>query len=69
VFVHNNLRLLSRSTDEYLTGPYQMWDVGADEFETFDGVGVLEGANLTLNEPEFEMMIFEDDETSESLGD
>lgn len=69
VFVHNNLRLLSRSTDEYLTGPSQMWDVGADEFETFDGVGVLEGANLTLNEPEFEMMIFEDDETSEALGD
>jgi len=39
VFVHNNLRLLSRCSDEYLTGPTQMWNVGGDGFETFDGVG------------------------------
>jgi len=29
-------------------------------FETFDGVGVLQLANLTLDEPEFEEMICED---------
>ena len=61
VFVHNNLRLLSRCSDEYLTGPTQMWDVGGDGFETFDGVGILQAANLTLDEPEFEVMIAEDD--------
>nr|XP_034580677.1 uncharacterized protein LOC117843997 [Setaria viridis] len=61
VFVHNNLRLLSRSSDEYLTGPSQMWDIGGDGFEIFDGVGILQAANLTLDEPEFEVMIAEDD--------
>ena len=61
MFVHNNLRLLSRCSDEYLTGPTQMWNVGGDGFETFDGVGILQAANLTLDEPEFEVMIAEDD--------
>ena len=60
VFVHNNLRLLSRSTDDYISGPSKMWDIGGDGFETFDGVGVLQLANLTLDEPEFEEMICED---------
>ena len=60
MFVHNNLRLLSRCSDEYLTGPTQMWNVGGDGFETFDGFRVLQLANLTLDEPEFEEMICED---------
>jgi len=38
-----------------------MWDVGGDGFETFDGVGILQAANLTLDEQEFEVMIAEDD--------
>ncbi|GJN25599.1 hypothetical protein PR202_gb13445 [Eleusine coracana subsp. coracana] len=46
VYVHNNLRLLSRSTNDYLTGPSKMWDVGADEHETFDGINVLQGARI-----------------------
>jgi len=61
VFVHKNLCILSRCSDEYLTGPTQMWDDGGGGFETFDGVGILQAANLTLDEPEFEVMIAEDD--------
>jgi hypothetical protein len=38
VYVHNNLCLLSRSTNNYVTRPSKMWDVGADEHETFDGI-------------------------------
>ncbi|WVZ88415.1 hypothetical protein U9M48_034941 [Paspalum notatum var. saurae] len=30
VFVHNNLRLLSRKAEDYKTGPCRMWDVGGD---------------------------------------
>ncbi|GJN07302.1 hypothetical protein PR202_ga25122 [Eleusine coracana subsp. coracana] len=64
IYVHNNLRLLLRCTDDYLTGPSKMWDVGADEHETFDGISVLQGAELTLDEPEFEVMMIEDEAAS-----
>ncbi|XP_066379528.1 uncharacterized protein [Miscanthus floridulus] len=54
VFVHSNMRLLSRKSDDYMKGPTQMWDVGADNHETFYGAGILEHADLSLDEPEFE---------------
>ena len=54
VFVHNNLRLLSRKSNDYQSGPSRMWDVGGDGTENFVGVGFLEGADLTFDEPEFE---------------
>uniref|UniRef100_A0ACD5X5U7 Uncharacterized protein n=1 Tax=Avena sativa TaxID=4498 RepID=A0ACD5X5U7_AVESA len=54
VFVHNNLRLLSRKSKDYENGPSRMWDVGGDGLDSFDGVGILEGADLALDEPEFE---------------
>ncbi|KAE8793328.1 hypothetical protein D1007_32029 [Hordeum vulgare] len=57
VFAHNNLRLLSRQSKTYHVGPSQMWDVGGDGVESFTGVGMLEGANLTLDEPELEVEI------------
>jgi hypothetical protein len=41
VFVHQNLRLLSRKSEEYHSGPSTMWDVAGDSFELFDG-----GANF-----------------------
>lgn len=31
VYVHTNLRLLSRKSEEYQTGPSRMWDIGGDE--------------------------------------
>ena len=39
VFVHNNLRLLSRKSNDYQSGPSRMWDVGGDGTESFVGVG------------------------------
>jgi hypothetical protein len=62
VFVHSNMRLLSRKFEDYKKGPTQMWDVGADNHETFTGAGILEHADLSLDEPEFEGMMFEDEE-------
>ncbi|GJN23720.1 hypothetical protein PR202_gb11393 [Eleusine coracana subsp. coracana] len=62
VYVHNMLR--TWCTDDYLTGPSKMWDVGADEHETFNGISVLQGAELTLDEPEFEVMMIEDEAAS-----
>lgn len=61
VFVHTNLRLLSRKSEKYHHGPTRMWDVGADAHESFtSGVGILEIANLSLDEPELEMELCED---------
>ena len=62
VFVHSNMRLLSRKFEDYKKGSTQMWDVGADNHETFTGAGILEHADLSLDEPEFEGMMFEDEE-------
>jgi hypothetical protein len=36
-----------------------MWDVGGDGFESLSGVGILEVANLSLDEPEMESVSFE----------
>lgn len=61
VYVHNNLRLLSRLTPQYKGG--EMWDIGGDDFDSMDMVneGMLEVANLPLDEPELEAIIFNDD--------
>jgi len=34
VFVHNNMHLLSRKSEDYNKGLTQMWDVGVDNHET-----------------------------------
>ena len=62
MFVHSNMRLLSRKSDDYMKEPTQMWDVGVDNHETFRGAGILEHADLSLDEPEFERILFEDEE-------
>jgi hypothetical protein len=61
VFVHNNLRVLSRKTGDYERGPSRMWDVGGDG-TNFVGAGLLQLAELTLDEPEFEREILEGEE-------
>ncbi|KAG8369343.1 hypothetical protein BUALT_Bualt14G0001500 [Buddleja alternifolia] len=61
VFVHSNLRLLSRNTPQYMQGDTKMWDVGGDAFESSDDVGILEIANLSLDEPELENDLFVDE--------
>lgn len=62
VFVHSNLRLLSRRRPEYTTGETKKWDIGGDNWDgSFGGPGLLEIAYLTLDEPEMETSIAEDD--------
>jgi hypothetical protein len=56
VFIHINLRLLSRkrnsSTDnEEAT---KMWDIGRDECDLFDVADILEVASFYHDEPELE---------------
>jgi hypothetical protein len=60
VFVHSNLRHLSRRTESYKTGETKMWDVGGYSFESLSGVGIFEVANLSLDEPELQIVSFGD---------
>ncbi|KAK9048184.1 hypothetical protein SSX86_032853 [Deinandra increscens subsp. villosa] len=50
VYVHNNLRLLSRAPNDDV----KMWDVGEDAFDSMEDVGFLEFADLSLDEPDLE---------------
>ena len=60
VFVHSNLRLLSRREGDYLKRRSKMWDICGDEFDSFEEAGELAIANLSLDEPQ-EAMLFTDD--------
>ncbi|XP_004299161.1 PREDICTED: uncharacterized protein LOC101293587 [Fragaria vesca subsp. vesca] len=62
VFVHNNLRLLSTRTPQYKSG--DMWDIGGDVYDTMFNVngGMLEIANLSLDEPDLEGVIFDNED-------
>ena len=62
VYIHTNLRLLSRKSEAYKKGATKMWDVGGDAWSPFEGgAGVLEVADLSLDEPEMESILFTDD--------
>ncbi|KAJ9180748.1 hypothetical protein P3X46_008960, partial [Hevea brasiliensis] len=52
VFIHNNLRLLSRNSSQYYDEKTKLWDV------------VLEFANLSLDEPELESILFDENTTT-----
>ncbi|XP_072146540.1 putative transcriptional regulator tpeD [Setaria viridis] len=58
VFVHSNMRHLSRRTDAYKTGETRMWDVGGDSFDSLSGVGLLEVADLSIDEPDLQTISF-----------
>ncbi|GFZ04851.1 hypothetical protein Acr_17g0004230 [Actinidia rufa] len=64
VFVHCNLRLLSRKSKEYTDGPTKFWDISGDQFD-IEGQEVGELAQLSLDEPELKMMTFQDAEEGE----
>ncbi|XP_057444020.1 uncharacterized protein LOC130736193 [Lotus japonicus] len=66
VFIHSNLCLISRRSEEYEKGECKMWDIAGDEFGPLDESGVLEVANLSLDEPELEAMIFNNDDVQEA---
>ena len=38
-----------------------MWDIDGDRFDSFDGAGVLEITNLSLDESDVEKNLFTDD--------
>ncbi|KAJ1384591.1 Ribonuclease H-like superfamily [Sesbania bispinosa] len=61
VFVHSNLRLLSRNSPQYKQEETKLWDIAGDEFDSLDEFGILGVANLSLDEPELEVMFFNDD--------
>ncbi|XP_061367322.1 uncharacterized protein LOC133310406 [Gastrolobium bilobum] len=61
VYIHSNLRLLSRKTSQYTQGDNRMWDIAGDTFDTFEDVGILEVATLSLDEPEMESNVILDE--------
>jgi hypothetical protein len=69
VFVHSSLRHLSRRSDAYKTGETRMWDVGGDSFDSLGGVGILEVADLSLDEPELQAVSFGLDEPPVDIVD
>ena len=61
VFIHSNLRLLSRRTPQYMKGETKMWDIAGDSFDSFDDIGELEIAQLSLDEPELEAVLIREE--------
>ena len=67
VYVHSNLRLLSRRNKEYINTLAKMWDISGDswnESNIHGGAGILENAALTFDEPELEAMVIGNVNTS-----
>ena len=66
VFIHSNLRLLSRRRPEYTTRESKKWDMGGDNWdEPIGGPRLFEIAYLTLDEPEMETSIVENDDVDD----
>nr|XP_016451072.1 PREDICTED: uncharacterized protein LOC107775806 [Nicotiana tabacum] len=59
VFVHYNLRLLSRQKEKYTSGPSKYWDVGGDRFDVDEATNDL--LDLSIDEPQLEGVIFEEE--------
>ncbi|XP_047253664.1 uncharacterized protein LOC124887790 [Capsicum annuum] len=59
VFVHYNLRLLSRKKEKYINGPSKYWDVGGDQFEVEDTINNL--TELSIDEPQLEGVFFDEE--------
>ena len=67
VYVHSNLRLLSRRNEEYVNTATKMWDIVEDSWNEsgiHGGAGILENAALTLDEPGLEDMVIGNVSTS-----
>ena len=72
VYVHSNLRLLSRRNEEYVNTATKMWDIAGDSWNDNDihgGAGVLENATIILDELELEAMIIGIASISISIGE
>ena len=67
VYMHSNLRLLSRRNVEYVNTAIKMRDIAGDSWNEGDihgGAGILENATLTFDEPELEAMVIGNANTS-----
>ena len=67
VYVHFNLRLLSRHNEEYINVTTKMWNIARDSWNESDihgGAGILENATLTLDELKLEAMVTRNASTS-----
>ena len=72
VYVHSNLRLLSRHNVEYVNTATKMWDIVGDSWNEGDihgGAGILENATLTLDKPELEAMVIGNANTSATTSE
>ena len=72
VYVHSNLRLLSRRNVEYVNTATKMWDIAGDSWNKGDihgEAGILENATLTLDEPELEAMVIRNANTSATTSE
>ncbi|XP_075645513.1 uncharacterized protein LOC142616573 [Castanea sativa] len=72
VYVHSNLRLLSRRNEEYIHTATKMWDIGGDSWNESDihgGAEILESATLTLDEPELEAIVIVNASTSTTTSE
>ena len=60
VYVHNNLRLLSRRSPNYNEVESKMWDIGGDGFDSMDieNARILEIVDISLDEPELKAILF-----------
>ena len=61
MYVHDNLRLLSRNPKEHNKKETKMWDIGGDGFDSFQDVGIQDFAILSLDEPTIENVLFAGD--------
>ena len=46
-----------------------MWDVGGDSFDSLNDLGILEIANLSLDEPELEAIVFSNEDDKLEKGE
>ena len=72
VYVHSNLRLLSRHNVEYVNTATKMCDNAGDSWNKGDihgRAGILENATLTLDEPELEVMVIGNVNTSATTSE
>ena len=53
---------MSRKRPEYSKGETKSWDIAGDAFDSHEDVGMLEVANLSLDDPELEAEITKDDD-------
>ena len=63
--------MFSRSSDEYNEEKTRMWDIGGDDFDTFQGTGILDFSTFSLDELTMESVLFADDgeeENEEVIG-